>query len=162
MPQHIWRIFLSKKLAGIYEKLKKDAFELLEKDSKANRNHPKVRDFERLCKAIQTAADNPHDSSYLLGNTLGERHRSWRRIKHNVPTRYRLFFKFFSSTKEIFFMWMNDSEHIRRAGSRSDVYRDMERRLDSGKIPEDRESMTEDSIEYHYDSFKSDPDPPIG
>lgn len=53
-----------------------------------------------------------------------------------MPARYRFFFRFFSATKQIYFVWINEAQNIRRKGDRRDVYREFQRRLDSEKLPE--------------------------
>lgn len=47
-----WKVFLSKSVSKIFEKLKSDSARLLEIDL-ANIHHPKVRDYLKLKKAIR-------------------------------------------------------------------------------------------------------------
>lgn len=150
-------VYLSKSIKDIYDKLQSDAISLLNKDPIGNRNHPKVKWYEKTKKAMKDAIANPNDKSYLLGNTLGTGHRAWRRLKRDIPSRYRFFFRFFSETKEIFFIWMNDERHLRREGDRSDVYMDFTRRVESGEVPESRDGFLRDAVEFDLDDHGPDP-----
>jgi toxin YhaV len=142
-----WTVYLSESVLRIYRKLQADSIELMKRDP-ANKSHPKVRDFKNLQKAIRDVISNPFDKCYLLGGTLGEKHKHWRRIKRDMPERYRFFFRFFSATRDIYFVWINDAQHIRREGHRNDVYKDFQRRLESGDVPEEREDLGRASIEF--------------
>lgn len=151
-----WTVYLSHSVSAVFEKLKSDSARLLKKDPAKNVQHPKVRDFIKLQKAIRDAIANPHDPSYRLGHSLGERHKDWRRIKRDLPSRYRLFFRFFETSREIFFVWLNDAQHIRREGHRKDVYTDFARRLDSSNVPNQHDELLDQSIQCDPKDF--DPD----
>ena len=158
MPdQTQWTVYLSESVSLIYEKLKADSLELLKKDPE-NITHPKVRDFINIRKAIWDASANPSDEGFRLGKSLGA-HTSWRRIKRNIPERYRFFFRFFSVEREIYFVWINDERHLRRAGHKSDVYSEFRRRLDAGKVPENRAELLKDSTACDVKEFNPDNPP---
>ena len=76
---------------------------------------------------------DPASSRYLLGNTLGPKHRAWRRAKFGGQ--YRLFFRFDSAAKIIIFAWMNDEESLRSYGSKNDAYAVFARMLETGDPP---------------------------
>ncbi|HET7159325.1 MAG TPA: type II toxin-antitoxin system YhaV family toxin, partial [Burkholderiales bacterium] len=62
---------------------------------------------------------------------------NWRRVKKGLPERYRLFFRFASRpVKLIVYVWFNDEDTLRKAGSRTDVYEVFKRMLMRGKVPE--------------------------
>lgn len=155
--QSQWKIYLSESVSLIYEKLKSDSVELLQKNP-ANITHPKVKDFINIRKAIWDASVDPNDEAFWLGKSLGS-HTSWRRLKRDIPERYRFFFRFFSEEQEIYFVWINDERHIRRAGHRSDVYREFSRKLDAGKVPEERVDLSEESVVYDLEQFNPDQPP---
>jgi len=55
--------------------------------------HPTVKLLKAVVHAIldEVPAD-PASPLFEQGNTLGEGHRHWRRVKRRLPPRYRLFF----------------------------------------------------------------------
>lgn len=80
--------------------------------------------------------ENPNDSKYRLGTTLGKQHAHWRRVKkNNLPPRYRLFFQFRSDAKTIIYAWLNDEATLRKEGAKTDVYAVFESMLAKGKPP---------------------------
>lgn len=55
-----------------------------------------------------------------------------------MPDRYRLFFRFASSpVKVIVYVWFNDEDTLRKAGSKTDVYEAFKRMLARGQVPND-------------------------
>ena len=142
-----WTVYFSKEIAKIYTKLVGDVNQLRGKDGADCIDHPKVKLLGKLQKAISDVVADPFGKEYLLGNVLGDRHRGWRRVKRDLPARYRLFFRFFDATKEIFFVWLNDEHHLRREGHSSDVYKAFERKLERDEIQKDRDSLAEQSVQ---------------
>lgn len=100
--------------------------------------HPEVKLFAALVKIVHDLVpSDPEASQFLLGNTLGTQHRSWRRVKGNgLPGRMRLFFKFSASRKVIVFAWLNDARTLRKQGDASDVYTVFRRMLKAGNPPD--------------------------
>lgn len=82
---------------------------------------------------------DPMSKNYLLGYTLGIRHRSWRRVK--FFQQYRLFYRFHSGKKVIVYSWFNDQDSLRSYGSKSDAYRQFAKMLESGKPPTDFDDL---------------------
>jgi toxin YhaV len=59
-------------------------------------------------------------------------------VKKGMPDRYRLFFRFASSpVKVIVYVWFNDEDTLRKAGSKTDVYEAFKRMLARGQVPND-------------------------
>jgi len=53
-----------------------------------------------------------------------------------MPDRYRLFFRFASSPVQlIVYVWFNDEDTLRKAGSKTDVYETFKRMLMRGGVP---------------------------
>lgn len=100
--------------------------------------HPEVKLFAALVKIVHgLVPSDPQASQFLLGNTLGTQHRSWRRVKGNgLPGRMRLFFKFSVSRKVIVFAWQSDARTLRKQGDASDVYTVFRRMLRAGNPPD--------------------------
>jgi len=75
-------------------------------------------------------------SDFRLGKTLGSEYANWRRVKKGMPDRYRLFFRFVSSPVQlIVYVWFNDEDTLRKAGSKTDVYEGFKRMLMRGEVP---------------------------
>jgi len=153
-----WQIYLSKQLLVIYSKLIDDVEKLQAKHPSSYANKFKTKLLIKLHTAIRNAASNPHDKRYVLGKSIGSKHKAWRRVKEELPPRYRLFFRFFDESKEIFFAWLNDPLTLRKAGDSSDVYKVFERKLERGEIPNDRESLLEVSSSFSQEEWERDKD----
>ena len=95
----------------------------------------------KLLKAVVHAIldevpTDPASPLFEQGNTLGEAHRYWRRVKWRLPPRYGLFFRFSSVPSEIVFAWLNDASSLRQDGAKTDVYRVFKRLLDQCQVPD--------------------------
>lgn len=59
-----------------------------------------------------------------------------------MPDRYRLFFRFASKpVKLIVYVWFNDEDTLRKAGSKTDVYEVFKRMLSRGQVPSGIEEL---------------------
>ena len=91
---------------------------------------------------------NPDAPDFRLGKTLGPDNTNWRRVKAGMPDRYRLFFRFASSpVKMIVYVWFNDEDTLRKAGSRTDVYETFKRMLARGVVPNSINALLDDAAE---------------
>jgi len=118
---------------------------LLQEDPEINKQHPEVKFFKRLRNAMDICLDKPGDRRYYCGNTLAEQryagkqlgkgYSHWRRIKNDMPDRYRLFFQFSDRDMLVIFTWLNGLRDIRRDGAANDVYAVFAQLLAGGKIP---------------------------
>jgi len=86
---------------------------------------------------------NPAAPEYLQGNTLGRAYRHWRRVK--IGRRFRLFFRYDSASKVIVYAWVNDSETLRSAGSKTDPYSVFSKMLNRGYPPDDWDALVRTS-----------------
>jgi toxin YhaV len=78
---------------------------LAAKSPETYRSHQKTKRLANLEKLVfEVIPTDPADSRWLLGNTLGDTHRAWRRAK--FMQQYRLFFRFDSKAKIIIFAWV--------------------------------------------------------
>jgi len=99
--------------------------------------HPTVKLLAAVVRAILVEVpEDPASPLFEQGNTLGEAHRNWRRVKRRLPPRYRLFFQFSSVQTKILFAWLNDASSLRQDGAKTDVYRVFKRLLDQGMVPD--------------------------
>lgn len=143
-----WKVFLSHEFHRIFNKLIDDVDALSSKDPAGYKSHPKSKLLLKLQKVISAVIDDPDAPEFRLGKTLGSKFSEWRRVKRDLPSRYRLFFKFFSDSKEIFFVWMNNESCLRKEGDRRDVYEVFKAKLKRGEIPADRQSLVNESQEH--------------
>lgn len=88
---------------------------------------------------LDVIPSDPGRDEYRQGNTLGPRHRHWRRAK--IGRRFRLFFRYDSASRIIVFAWINDAHTQRSSGSKSDPYAVFEQMLSRGHPPDDWESL---------------------
>ncbi len=77
--------------------------------------------------------NDPSDSRYRQGNTLGKPHRHWFRAK--PASRHRLFFRYDRQSKVIAYVWINGPKQLRSAGSKRDPYVVFAQLLKRGEIP---------------------------
>jgi len=82
---------------------------------------------------------DPNAAEFQLGNTLGRAHRHWRRAK--FLGRFRLFFRFSTAHKAIVYAWVNDETTLRKAGSKTDPYVLLTKRLQEGDPPDNWEDL---------------------
>ena len=67
-------------------------------------------------------------------------------LKKGMPERYRLFFRFASKpVKLIVYVWFNDEDTLRKAGSKTDVYETFKRMLSRGTVPTDIDALLRDA-----------------
>jgi toxin YhaV len=118
-----------------YQQLTSRFLILAQQDPTGYANHPEVKFFKRVRKCMDTCLADPGHSQYLLGKTLGDANQHWRRIKKDMPDRYRLFFQFSSEQFIVIFCWLNDQRFLRRAGHKNDVYAVFKKMLDNGVLP---------------------------
>ncbi|WP_295192499.1 type II toxin-antitoxin system YhaV family toxin [uncultured Brevundimonas sp.] len=131
-----WKLFLHEGFRADYERLRDEVAQLKTGDPTSYAGHPKAKLFKRITDiiSVEVPAD-PNAAAYQLGNTMGSAHRHWRRAK--FLQRFRLFFRFDSKTKTIIYVWVNDDNTLRKAGSKTDVYSVFKGRLGKGDPPTD-------------------------
>ena len=98
----------------------------------------------KLLRAVYRATaevipQDPSRTEYRQGNTLGTRHRHWRRAR--IGRRFRLFFRYDTKAKVIVYAWMNDERTLRSAGSRTNPYSVFASMLARGEPPGDWASL---------------------
>jgi len=105
-------------------------------DPKGFEGNANVKLYRALSQLIlEVVPSDPARDEFRQGNTLGAAYRHWRRAK--IGRRFRLFFRYDSTTKVIVFAWVNDAQTLRSAGSKSDPYSVFEKMLGRGNPPDD-------------------------
>jgi toxin YhaV len=132
-----WQLFYFKLFKAALDELENAVTQLAEEDPKGYKRHRKTRLLAAVYKSItQIVPANPDHPDFRLGKTLGHEYANWRRVKKGMPDRYRLFFRFASSpVKLIVYVWFNDEDALRKAGSKTDVYEVFKRMLIRGEVP---------------------------
>lgn len=144
-----WRIYYFRAFAAALVELEADVASLAARAPDRYRGHPKTRLLASIYKTITvTVPADPSHPDFRLGRSLGRDYGNWRRVKHGLPARYRLFFRFASSpVKLIIYVWFNDEDMLRKAGARTDVYGAFARLLSRGEIPDSVDALLRESRE---------------
>ena len=66
---------------------------------------------------------------------MGSAFKHWRRAK--IGRRFRLFFRYDSTSKIIIYAWVNDEQSLRSSGSKTDPYVLFSKMLARGNPPDD-------------------------
>ena len=92
-----------------------------------------------MCRAIvKPVPANPDAPDFRLGKTLGSAHTNWRHVKQGMPDRHSLFFRFACNPLKVTVcVWFNDENTLRKAGSKTDVYKAFKRVLARSVVPND-------------------------
>ena len=138
-----WSLYYHRVFKAALDELEAGVSRLAATDPEGYKAHPKTKLLASLYRAaMQLVPANPDAPEFRLGKTLGPGHGHWRRVKKGMPDRYRLFFRFASHrVKAIVYVWFNDDNTLRKAGSKTDVYEAFKRMLARGVVPADIEAL---------------------
>ena len=141
-----WQIFKLRAFQVALGELEGFVAQLAQREPGTYKTHPKTKLLASIFKAMsQTVPANPAAPEFRLGKTLGtaaSTNAHWRRVKKGLPSRYRLFFRYASSpVKLIVYVWFNDEDTLRKAGSKTDVYETFGRMLAKGIVPQSIEEL---------------------
>ena len=138
-----WKILSIELFNKLYKELVLSVAKLRDKKRDDYKKHPKTKLLASIQRAIrENVPANPDNKIFRLGKTLDAQYSHWRRVKHDMPPRYRMFFRFHSnvSKKEygrcIIFVWFNNEFTLRKAGSKTDVYNVFKSLLINKTIPD--------------------------
>jgi toxin YhaV len=142
-----WRLYYYRSFKAALDELEVVVTRLAADDPAGYKTHPKTKLLASVHRAItQLVPANPDAPDFRLGKTLGADNTNWRRVKKGMPDRYRLFFRFASSpVKVIVYVWFNDEDTLRKAGSKTDVYEAFKRMLARGVVPARIDELLSDS-----------------
>jgi len=132
-----WSLYYHRIFKAALDELETVVARLAADDPAGYKSHPKTKLLASVYRAItQLVPANPDAPDFRLGKTLSADNTNWRRVKKGMPDRYRLFFRFASSpVKVIVYVWFNDEDTLRKAGSKTDVYEAFKRMLARGVVP---------------------------
>jgi toxin YhaV len=135
-PKQVWRLFVHPAFGDPFDALVGEVARLRAHDPKGCEQHPKTKLLTRIVDLIlKEIPRDPGAAEYDLGNTLGAKHRHWRRAK--FLGRFRLFFRYSSTAGVIIYAWVNDENTLRKAGGRNDPYSVFSGLLRKGRPPDD-------------------------
>ncbi|MDR0280027.1 MAG: type II toxin-antitoxin system YhaV family toxin [Paucimonas sp.] len=140
MQSHGWTLLFHQGLIVQLRKLQEAAARAEQNDPQGYASNANVKLLRALSQLIlEVVPVDPARDEFRQGNTLGTAYRHWRRAK--VGRRFRLFFRYDSTSKIIVFAWVNDEQTLRSAGSRSDPYAVFEKMLGRGNPPDDWDAL---------------------
>jgi toxin YhaV len=144
-----WQLYYFRAFAAALDELEAEVTALAAGDPRGYKTHPRTRLLASLYKVItERVPANPDHPEFRLGKTLGREYGNWRRVKKGMPERYRLFFRFASKpVKLIVYVWFNDEDTLRKAGSKTDVYETFRRMLGRGEVPDGIDHLLKESRE---------------
>lgn len=150
MPEttkQVWQLFYFKLFKEALDELEQTVTQLAQQQPETYKSHPKTRLLASVYKCItQLVPSDPNHADFRLGKTLGAEYANWRRVKNGMPDRYRLFFRFASRPVQlIVYVWFNDEDTLRKAGSRTDVYEAFKRMLARGEVPDSIHALLAES-----------------
>lgn len=151
-----WSLFGHEEFVAAYDELIERVEALAEQDPDGFHHHRDYKLLEKITDCVFTRVPaDPASRQFVGGDAFGA-HRNWRRAKHGMPTRYRLFFQFRSDApKRIIFAWFNSEDTLRKSGSKTDCYTVFVRMVERGNIPDDFEALLS-----HSQGLKSPKDQP--
>lgn len=141
-----WQLYYFQIFAAALDELETEVAALAASDPSGYKAHPRTRLLASVHKAItERVPASPDHPDFRLGKTLGD-YGNWRRVKKGLPERYRLFFRFASKpVKLIVYVWFNDEDTLRKAGSKTDVYETFRRMLARGEVPDSIDHLLRES-----------------
>lgn len=147
MTANGWSLYYHRVFKASLDELEATVNKLAAADPEGYKTHPKTRLLASIYRAItQLVPANPEAPYFRLGKTLGSENTHWRRVKKGMPDRYRLFFRFASKpVKVIVYVWFNDEDSLRKAGSKTDVYETFVRMLARGVVPTSIDALLRDA-----------------
>ena len=142
---HGWLVLAHPHFEDQYSKWYNQVVELKRRNPASYLQAEQTKRFAALDRlAFDLIPQNPQDSKFLLGNTLGPENRAWRRAKFGGQ--YRLFFRFDSVNKIIILGWVNFSDSLRAYGAKDDAYLVFSKLLSKGSPPGSWDELLEQSL----------------
>jgi len=139
-----WTLLFHRCVLEQLERLKAASDKAIAGDPKNAQENANVKLYAALATLIlETVPGDPARDEYRQGNTMGPAFRHWRRAK--IGRRFRLFFRYDSSTKVIVYAWVNDENPLRASGSKNDPYAVFKKMLGRGNPPDDWNALQGES-----------------
>ena len=142
-----WQLYYFRTFAAALDELESEVAVLAASDPRRYKTHPKTRLLASVYKAItERVPAGPDHPDFRLGKPLGREYGNWRRVKKGLREGYCLFYRFASKpVKLIVYVWFNDEDTLRKAGSKTDVYETFRRMLARGEVPDSIDHLLRES-----------------
>ncbi len=128
-------------------------------DPRGWESNANVKLFQSLSRLmLKTVPADPGAPAFRQGKTLGKGRSHWRRAK--IGRRFRLFFRYDTTSRIIIYAWVNDQNTLRQAGGKSDPYTVFKKMLHQGNPPDDWESLLAQTAGDNTDMTRQDPHSP--
>lgn len=112
-------------------------------EARGDHSSANIKLFDQVLKHVEELIpEDPSSERFRQGNTLGKTNRHWRRAKFGG--RFRLFYRYDSSSKLIAFAWVNDANTKRKAGANTDPYEIFKTMIASGNPPGDFQDLVDE------------------
>lgn len=112
-------------------------------EARGDHSSANIKLFDQVLKHVEELIpEDPSSERFRQGNTLGKTNRHWRRAKFGG--RFRLFYRYDSSSKLIAFAWVNDANTKRKAGAKTDPYEIFKTMIASGNPPGDFQDLVDE------------------
>lgn len=146
MVSNGWNLYYFPLFGQILNRLESEVTAISQKDPEGFSRHQKARLLKAVIENVRIEVPrDPEHHDFWLGGALGDSYKDWRRVKHRLPPRYRLFFKFSSTQKGIVYAWLNDEGTLRKEGAKTDVYEVFKRKLRRGDVPNNFTELLKES-----------------
>lgn len=140
IESHGWTLLFHEGVIAQLRKLREATARAEQNDPQGFESNANVKLLRALSQLMLDGVPNdPARDEFRQGNTLGTTYRHWRRAK--IGRRFRLFFRYDSTSRIIVYAWVNDEQTLRSAGSRSDPYAVFEKMLGRGNPPDDWDTL---------------------
>jgi toxin YhaV len=137
-----WTVYAHPLFLDQFEDLRAEVQRAKLKDPVGYKKKRCTKRFFAISKiAFKDIPEDPTRDIYLLGATLGDAYKHWRRAK--FLRQYRLFFLYqeLDDKKVIVLLWGNDEHTLRDYESKSDAYATFQKMLKRGNPPDDWKSL---------------------
>jgi toxin YhaV len=144
-----WRLYYYRIFKAALDELESAVSKLAATDPEGYKAHPKTKLLASVYRVVmEIVPANPDAPDFRLGKTLGSGNTHWRRVKRGMPDRYRLFFRFASNpVKLIVYVWFNDENSLRKAGSKTDACEAFKRMLVRAVVPNNIDELLREALE---------------
>lgn len=137
-----WTLRIHQGLLEQMARLKRSALKAQAKNPSSFQRHADFKLMSTLDYLMfEAIPQEPANSKYRLGHSLGPTFSHWRRAK--IGRRFRLFFRFDSRSKLIIYVWVNDRNTLRSEGGQRDPYKIFLSMLNRDNPPDEGASLLE-------------------
>lgn len=139
-----WWLFSWRQFEQQLETLISEVERLQRRDPDGYRSHPQTRLLAAIVRLVEV--DIPRDPGhrdFRQGSTLGVAYTTW--FRASFLRRFRLFYRYQTTTRAIVYAWVNTEGGLRKAGDKHDPYTVFRKMLDRGQPPADFDALLQES-----------------